>query len=184
MTAAIPRIGFEALAPALREQLAPRVARLGYLGEFFQCTAHQPDVLAAFNLLTEALKTALPQRSIELVALTVAGLLDNRYERHQHERLSATLRYGAAWIADVNRLDPSAATALSETERTLQRLCIALVRGLGRGADDEIATAVAVLGPAATIGVLFAVGRYLTHSLIVNALALAPPVASIFEGAP
>ncbi len=42
MARVIARIGFE---PALWKVLRPRVERLGYLGESFQCAAHQPDAL-------------------------------------------------------------------------------------------------------------------------------------------
>ena len=66
--------------------MRPRVERLGYLGEFFQCAANVPDALLAFDVFTAALKRALPDRVTEVVALTVATRLGNAYERHQHER--------------------------------------------------------------------------------------------------
>ena len=37
------------------------------------------------------------------------------------------------------------------------------------------------IGPEQTIAVMFLVGRYITHAMIVNGLELAPPVPSIFE---
>ena len=50
----------EQMDPRLREALAARVARLGYLGEFFKCAALQPDSLLAFMQLTDALKRRFP----------------------------------------------------------------------------------------------------------------------------
>lgn len=44
----IARIELDDLPPPVATRLAPRVKRLGYLGEFFKCTAHQPEALAAF----------------------------------------------------------------------------------------------------------------------------------------
>ena len=75
--------------------------RLGYLGEFFQCAANQPDALVCFQDFTEALKQALPDPITEVVALTAAQLMDNAYERVQHERLSLKLGFGQGWITDV-----------------------------------------------------------------------------------
>jgi AhpD family alkylhydroperoxidase len=81
-------IALEDMPPDLQELLRPRVERLGYLGEFFQRAAHQPDALAAFHRWTEALKDALPFRVVEAIALTVATQTGNNYERVQHEHLA------------------------------------------------------------------------------------------------
>ena len=56
----IQRLGLDSLPGSLRALLRSRVERLGYLGEFFQVAGHQPDALAGFVTLTEALKDALP----------------------------------------------------------------------------------------------------------------------------
>src|ERR1700732_4706324 len=87
----IPRLTAKEMPPALASFLKPRVERLGYLGEFFQCTAHQPEALLSFLELTEYLKHALPGNLTEVVSLTIARLMDNAYERVQHERLSLKL---------------------------------------------------------------------------------------------
>jgi len=62
MSDRVVRLEFDELAPRLQDILRARVARLGYLGEFFKCTAVQPDILASFLEMTEALKNALPDR--------------------------------------------------------------------------------------------------------------------------
>ena len=54
------------LAPNVQETLSARVKRLGYLGEFFKCSGHNPDVLVSFMEMTEALKEALPDRLTEV----------------------------------------------------------------------------------------------------------------------
>ena len=68
----IPRLEFTELRRDIAESLAPKVKRLGYLGEFFAATAHQADALKAFIDFTDAAKGELDQRTVELVALTVA----------------------------------------------------------------------------------------------------------------
>ena len=183
MSARIPRLDFEALAPKLKDQLGPRVARLGYLGEFFKCTGHQPDLLAPFMTMTEAFKDVLPQKLIEVGALTVAGAMGNAYERHQHERLSQKLGFGRDWVAEVNRLAPDAATLMTPAETAVQRLAIELVARKGHDVAPELDAVIDAIGAEQAVAVLFLVGRYVTHALIVNALALAPPVPSIFEAA-
>ena len=177
MSERIRRLRMDDLPPALAEALRPRVERLGYLGEFFQCAANVPDALLAFDVFTAALKRALPDRITELVALTVSTRCGNAYEQHQHERLCRRLRLGDEWIRTVERLDPS---GLGGTDATVQALTLAMLERNGHGVRAELEQVVDALGPPAAMAVLLAIGRYVTHSLVVNALALRPPVASIF----
>jgi alkylhydroperoxidase family enzyme len=163
----IRRIGFDDLDPDLREVLRPRVERLGYLGEFFQCAAHQPDALISLNALTEQLRGALPDEAAEIVALTVAAVTGNDYERHQHERLSLKLGFSEEWVRRVVAL---------EEDGIVQRTVVALLQDRGRGADVEALAAAE--GDAFAIAVVLLTGRYLMHSTFVNALGLAPPVPS------
>ena len=177
----ITRLEFDELAPEVQDVLRARVERLGYLGEFFRCAGHQPGILRPFMEMTEALKKALPDRITEVGALTVAGLMANKYECNQHERLCRTLGFELPWISDVQRLSPDSATEMSEGERAVQRLAIALVERKGKGVAAEFSAAVDAIGAERAMAILFLVGRYVTHALIVNALELEPPVASIFE---
>ena len=180
MSERIARLDFEELTEELQTQLGPRVERLGYLGEFFRCTAHQPEVLASFLTMTQALKRAVPDRLTEIGALTVAALLHNDYERHQHERLAVKLGFAEEWIASVLRLDPDARCVLDKSERAVQRLAIAIVTRGGKNVGDELEQLIDEIGSAQTVAILFLIGRYVTHAYIVNAPRLEPPVSSIF----
>lgn len=181
MSVAIPRLEYDELEPTLAQALAPRVERLGYLGEFFKCAAHQPAALLAFMEFTAASKQGLTARQVELVALTVAAVMGNAYERNQHERLSLRLGFGRDWVAAVERLAPDESDGLDQAERSVQRLVIAMIRWHGRDVEAELTAVVAAIGHAGAVAVMMVVGRYATHALIVNALALAPPVPSVFE---
>lgn len=180
MSDRINRLEFDELAPEVRLVLQSRVDRLGYLGEFFKCAGHQPSVLAPFMEMTEALKQALPDRLTEVGALTVAGLMGNDYERNQHERLSRKLGFGEEWVRAVERLEPATAPELSDAERAVQALVIAAVEQRGKGVSSELEAAIDAIGPDRAIALLFLIGRYMTHAILVNALDLAPPVPSIF----
>ena len=180
MSERIKRLEFDELTPATQEVLRARVDRLGYLGEFFKCTGHQGDILVPFMEMTEALKKALPDRLTETGALTVARFMENDYERHQHERLSRKLGFDEAWISAVERLSPDDAAEMSDAERAAQRLVLAMLRQRGKGVSAELEAAIDAIGPEGTIALLFLVGRYVTHAMIVNALGLQPPVPSIF----
>src|SRR5712692_7630175 len=125
MTDLIPRLSSGQMPLELAEYLRPRVERLGYLGEFFQCAAHQPKALLAFMTLTEELRKALPEKLTETVALSVSNLMSNAYERVQHERLCVKLGFDKAWVREVNALSPSTATRMTNEERRLQTLVIA-----------------------------------------------------------
>jgi alkylhydroperoxidase family enzyme len=182
MSKRIPRLEMNDLAPKVQDALGPRVKRLGYLGEFFKCSGHNPGVLVPFMEMTEALKEVLPDRLTEIGALTVAGIMGNDYERHQHERLSEKLGFERDWIAAANRLDPDAKGPLSENERAVQRLALAVVERRGKLVEAELETVIDRIGFQQAMAVLFLIGRYVMHAYVVNALELVPPVPSIFEG--
>lgn len=181
MTGKIPRLEFDDLDPGLAKVLKPRVERLGYLGEFFKCTAHQPAALLSFYEFTENSKKDLPKRLVESIALTISTKVGNDYERNQHERLSVRLGFGREWVSAVEALDPDGAKELSESERLVQRLVIAMLESFGQGVEAELEAVVDDIGHVQTVGVMMIVGRYVTHGIFVNALALKPPVPSIFE---
>ena len=178
MSRLIPRLSYAELDPALAEALRPKVERLGYLGEFFQCAAHQPQALISFHRLTEDLKEALPDNLTELVALTVAALLGNAYERVQHERLALKLGFTESWVREVLSLKTERGGELSEAERAAQRLAAAVVERRGHDTTGELEAVVNAVGHAQAVGVLLLVGRYVMHALVANCLALAPPVSS------
>jgi hypothetical protein len=189
LSAKIERLEMDELAPAVRQALGPRVKRLGYLGEFFKCAGHAPDVLLPFMTMTDALKEALPDRMTEIGALAVAAAMGNDYERHQHERLSEKLGFGREWVAAAiagpdSNSRPGADSPLSPEERAVQRLAVAMVERRGHGVEAELEAVVDAIGAGPAMAMLFLIGRYVTHSFIVNALALAPPVPSIFTGSP
>jgi len=173
------RLEIEQMDPPLREALAARVARLGYLGEFFKCAALQPDCLLAFMQLTEALKKALPDRLGELVTLAVTSATGNEYERNQHERLCERLGYERSWIAAAGGRG-SGPSPLSPAEQAVFRLALSALRKDGRELSRELSDVVEAIGPAQTVAVLLLIGRNWAHGLVANALGFQPPVASIF----
>ena len=177
----IPRLELEDFPAAVSERLAPRVQRLGYLGEFFKCAVHQPDALAAFIDFTESGKGSLPPNMVELIALTVSCWSDNVYERNQHERLSVRLGLGREWVQAVNALAPDTQKVLSEDERRLQELVLCVLESNGHKASEMFEEHVQRYGAEPAMAVLMVIGRYAVHGLIVNTLALKPPVPSIFD---
>lgn len=181
MSASISRLQLDDMRPDLAEYLAPRVRRLGYLGELFQVAGHAPDVLLPFMQFTEALKDALPDKLAETAVLTTATLMENAYERNQHERLCVRLGFGREWIGDVERLEPEHAARLSEAERAVQAYVMAVLATRGLGARAEFDRLATLLPPGQAVAVAMLVGRYVTHALIVNTFHLSPPVPSIWD---
>ena len=181
MSRRIPRLAFDQLRPDLAEVLAPRVQRLGYLGEFFRVAGHQPSALKGFVEFTEAAKSGLDKRLVELLALTVATHYGNAYERNQHERLSIRLGYERAWIEAVERLQPDGSVGLSELERKVQAVALDSVRSHGREGHSTFDELVGVLGVEATTAMLLVISRYVAHAYVVNMLELEPPVPSIWD---
>lgn len=166
------------LEPDLADLLRPKVERLNYLGEFFQCTGHQPRALISFYALTEDLKEALPDNLTELVALTIAAKMNNAYERVQHERLSLNLGFSEAWVREVIALKAKTGGQLSETELLVQQLVIVMLERGGHETEPELEQVIKAIGHKEAVAVLMLVGRYVMHALIANCLALKPPVSS------
>jgi alkylhydroperoxidase family enzyme len=184
MTKLIPRLPQEKLHPELEAFLRPRIQRLGYLGEFFQCTAHQPEALLSFLEFTDHLKHALPNNLTEVVSLSVAQLMNNSYERVQHERLSLKLGFGEKWLREVLSLSADGNGILSEQEVLVQRLVVAAIDRKGHDTTRELEAVIQSIGPAKTIAVLMLIGRYMSHAMIVNSLNLDAPVPSPLETKP
>lgn len=176
----IPRIPYEEFDAGLKEALRPKVERLGYCGEIWQIGANVPKSMLSFANLTEDLKDEMPAKVVELVALTVAGVMGNVYERNQHERLADKLGYGRDWIAAVNKLEGDAANGLSDEERKIQKFVIAAIYRRGMDCKALFETMARAVGPKTATGVLISVGRCITHAIFVNTLELEPPVTSIF----
>lgn len=170
-------IPFEGLTPELQEVLGARVARLGYLGEFFQYGAHQPDALAGFIRFSESLKDALPWELVEVVALTIAAETENEYERVQHERLSLRLGMSEAQVEAViaGQLAPDDFSAAQIATAELARCC---ARTTGRGCESRFAALSDLVDTQTAVGVLLLCGRYVAHAAVANALRLRAPVAS------
>jgi len=178
MSDSIPRLSELEMPAQLLEMLRPRMRRLGYLGEFFKCAAHQPQALTSFITFTKDLKEALPDNLTEVVALSVAAIMNNDYERVQHERLCLNLGYTELWIRQVLSLQPDENGPVTEAERLVQRLVSTGISKHGHETAAELEAVVRTIGAAQAMAVLMLAGRYMTHSLIVNCLNLAPPVTS------
>ncbi|MDQ3818926.1 MAG: carboxymuconolactone decarboxylase family protein [Acidobacteriota bacterium] len=178
MSKLIPRLSMSELNPQLAEMLRPKVERLNYLGEFFQCTAHQPQALRSFYQLTEDLKHALPDNLTETVALTIGAATGNAYERVQHERLALKLGFSESWVREVLSLRAEAGGALSETEVLVQKFALAIIERQGHDTNEEFEAVIKAVGHEQAVALLMLIGRYMMHALIVNSLALEPPVSS------
>lgn len=158
----------------LQRCLAPRVARLGYLGDFFRYCGHQPAALLHFYQYTEALKEALPADLTETVALTIAAMTGNDYEQAQHERLARKLGFTDEWIASlVGRQAEPAGLSADQCDARVLSLCI-LDRDFDQ-AQARLASLAASVGQEQAVGVLMLAARYVAHSAISNTLHLVAP---------
>ena len=178
MSDLIPRLSMAELDPQLADVLRTKVERLNYLGEFFQCTGHQPQALISFITLTEDLKKALPDNLTELVALTIATRMENAYERVQHERLALKLGFSEDWVREVESLETKAGSQLSAMELSVQQLTLAILERDGHGTKAEFEEVIRNVGHKAAVAVLMLIGRYVMHALIANSFELEPPVSS------
>jgi AhpD family alkylhydroperoxidase len=169
------RIPFERLPLPLQERLSARVTRLGYLGEFFQVAAHQPQPLSHFIDFTESLKAALPARLVEIIALIVAGGASNDYELVQHQRLALKVGFSqqeldclaaGGWWSDAS---------FSEIERRAADVAEGVVEAGARGCTEAYGALEVAAGTEIAVGVLMTAARYLAHATMANTWQLAGP---------
>jgi alkylhydroperoxidase family enzyme len=177
----IPRIEFEDFGHDLKESLRPKVERLGYCGEIWQIGANVPQSMFQFCELTEALKSEIDMKYVELVALTAAGVMGNSYEKNQHERLANSLEYGRDWIAQVNELQAERGRHMTDAECAVQKFAMAAIYRRGHDCQDLFKDVIEAVGPQQATGILLSVGRCVMHAIFRNTLGLEPPVASLFE---
>jgi len=181
MTEKIPVLSFEELPEKIASQLEAKYQRLGYLGEFFARTAHQPEALAAFNEFTNLAKGSLDFKTVELVALTVATMKAVDYEKNQHERLSVRKGYGRDWVTEVEKLEPENTTTLKREEQLVQRFVIDAVNKDGKSVTSQLDAVIDAFSYENAIAIMMVMARYTTHAMLVNCMNIGPPVPSIFE---
>ncbi len=181
MSAAIPRLEYEDLPATLQDVFRARVDRLGYLGEFFKVMSHAPETMGGFNTITESLKQVLPDNFTEIVSLGLSSRLGNLYEQYQNERLSRRLGFSDEWIHEALEPVSGPDSVFSSHEKAVQAFAIAVMEGHGQGVETELDAVIKAIGPEQTVGVMWLVGRTVTHAMISNTLKLEPPVASLFD---
>lgn len=172
------RLSYEELAPPLREMLAARVDRLGYLGEFFQRAGHQPEALMHFIAWTEALKQSVPFRLVEVVALTIASETRNDYERVQHERLALLNGFTSEEVVSLAANRAASCPTFAPEEVAVAMLAHCLADNHGNGCDAALLRLRRIIGEPMSVGCLMVAARYLAHAAMANAWQLTPPVGS------
>lgn len=176
----LKRFSLEELEPALRAELEPTAARLGYFGEFFQVFGAVPGAVSAFIGYTKAVKAPLGDNENEVLALAVCAALGDSYERIQHERLSIRLGLPMEWIAAAEGREGADMSLLGTQEAALRKLALGIVASHGKGCSMIVAEAVAVLGAQRTTAALLQVTRFMSIATLSNALEMSVPVPSVF----
>ena len=143
--------------------------------------AHVPGAIPAFMQYTGAVKAPLADAHNEVLALTVCGALEADYERIQHERLAKRLGFSLDWIAAASGRAGSHASALTDDERKLQALALAMVSTHGLRCATSSARSSTRSGREKAVAALLQVSRFVTIALLCNALSLTLPVASVFD---
>ena len=181
MSDRIIRLSFEDLPDALQDVFRARVERLGYLGEFFRAMSHAPETMGGFHTITESLKKVLPDNFTEIVSLSLSSRMGNRYEQFQNERLSRKLGFSDAWILEAMTPNVGPDSVFSAEEKAVQKFAIKVMENKGQGVEAELDAVIDAAGVEQTVGIMWLIGRTVTHGMISNTLKLDPPVASLFE---
>ena len=169
----------EQMDPLAASLLRPVVERLGYLGDLFGISAHQPAVLAAVMQLAGALRASLPEADFEVLALTVSALTGNLYEQYQHEQLCARRGYDESWIEQCVGLEPGsdgATDALTSSQLLLRQLAQDCVHPSPTGPAGSLEAVQRELGPQTTVAALHTIGYFVHAATVSRALGVTSPV--------
>jgi hypothetical protein len=142
-----------------------------------------PETMGGFYTITESLKKVLPDNLTEIVSLSISSRLGNLYEQYQNERLSLKLGLSKEWVGEALSPHDGADSVFTPEEKAVQAFAIAVMESHGRGVQEELDAVTSAIGPEKTVGVMWLIGRTVTHALISNTLRLEPPVTSIFDKA-
>ncbi|MBI0376549.1 hypothetical protein JBE27_09750 [Streptomyces albiflaviniger] len=157
------------LPAGLKNRLAERVDRLGYINGFLAVGLHQPGAVLALLEMTERLKAALDPGHVLIVALATHHALGNAYELAQYLDVARGHGMGEAWI---HAAQGSAVGGLSPTEEAVRGLTLTVVFAspptpalteAGRHLDDR-----------ALVAVVHLAARFVATSRISHALSLRP----------
>jgi hypothetical protein len=137
--------------------------------------------MGGFYTITESLKQVLPDNLTEIVSLALSSRLGNLYEQYQNERLSRRLGFSDDWIREALTPNDGPGSVFSAEEKAVQAFAIAVMENKGQGVERELDAVIDAIGPEKTVGVMWLIGRTVTHALISNTLGLEPPVKSLFD---
>ncbi|MER6525885.1 hypothetical protein [Streptomyces sp. NPDC001508] len=157
------------LPDGLRDRLAERADRLGYINGFLAVGLHHPGAVLALLEMTEQLKAALDPAHVLIVALATHQALGNEYERVQYLDAARAHGMSEAWIGAAQGRAVGGLTAAGEAVR---RLTLAVV--YASPPAPALAAAGAHLDDRGLVAVIHLAARFVATSRISHALSLRP----------
>lgn len=158
----------------LRDRLAERADRLGYINGFLAVGLHHPGAVLALLEMTEQLKAALEPAQVLIVALTTHHALGNEYERAQYLDVARAHGMSEEWI---DAAQGRAAGGLTAAEEAVRRLTLTVV--FASPPAPALAAAGAHLDDRALVAVIHLAARFVATSRISHALGLRPMTGEV-----
>ncbi|MBL1118161.1 hypothetical protein JK364_38145 [Streptomyces sp. 110] len=157
------------LPDGLRDRLAERVDRLGYINGFLAVGLHHPDAVLALLDMTEQLKAALDPAHVLVVALATHHALGNEYECVQYLDVARASGMSEAWI---DAAQGRATSGLTLSEEAVRRLTLAVV--FAAPPAPALAAAGEHFDDRGLVAIIHLAARYVATSRISHALSLRP----------
>ncbi|MCQ8193737.1 carboxymuconolactone decarboxylase family protein [Streptomyces rugosispiralis] len=157
------------LPDGLRNRLAERADRLGYINGFLAVGLHHPGAVLALLEMTEQLKAALDPTHVLIVALATHQALGNEYERAQYLDVARDHGMSEAWI---NAAQGRAVHVLNSAEEAVRRLTLTVV--FASPPIPAMTAAGEHLDDPALVAIVHLAARFVATSRISHALGLRP----------
>lgn len=151
-------------------------ADLGYVANYTKVFAHRPQVLAAWESLSSAIRSAMGPRRYELATLAAALRLRSSYCALAHGRVLADQHLGPDVVREL-ATEPAAAD-LSPVERAVVRLADTVAAGAADMTADDLAELRSLGVPdAEVLDVVLAAAARCFFSTVLDAVGAEPDEA-------
>ncbi|MGW3954856.1 hypothetical protein ACWEKM_28875 [Streptomyces sp. NPDC004752] len=157
------------LPDGLRERLAERADRLGYINGFLAVGLHLPGAVLALLEMSEELKAALDPAHVLIVALATHHALGNEYERVQYLDVARAHGMSEAWI---DAAQGRTVGALTPAEEAVRGLTLAVA--FAAPPAPALTAAEEHLDDPGLVAVIHLAARFVATSRISHALSLRP----------
>ena len=146
-------------------------------GQLYARAACQPEALARLVDWSETLRTAVPPRMAQAIALTVSVRAGSAYQRLEHERLALACGLTEEEVQALEAGNLSRAPSLSEEEGAAAALTRCMLDNFGHGCEPAFLRLSRLVGEPTAVACLMIAASASSEAAMANVWGLELPPA-------